>query len=73
MKRPCIAVDVSKGKSHYQGWIDCDTKLGNAKEISHDLKGFNQLLTKYNELKELTKTEPVIVFEATGIYHCSLK
>ena len=49
------------------------TKSGNAKEIRHGLECFNQLLTKYNELKELTKADSVVVFEATGIYHCSLK
>ena len=41
--------------------------------LSHNLEGFNQLLTKYNELKELTKADSVVVFEATGIYHRSLK
>ena len=73
LKRPCIAVDVSKGKSHYQGWINCDKKLGKAREISHNLEGFKELLDKYNELKTETKMEPVVVFEATGIYHSSLK
>ena len=72
MKRPCVAVDVSKGKSHYQAWINVDEKLGNPKVVNHDLSGFNEILSKIDEVKTKTKEDPVVVFESTGVYHLPL-
>ena len=46
MKRPCVAVDVSKSKSHYQGWISIDKKCGNAKCIEHNKIGFQEISDK---------------------------
>ena len=43
MKRPCVAVDVSKSKSHYQGWINVDKKCGNAKCIENSKIGFQEI------------------------------
>ncbi len=73
MKKPCIAVDVSKSKSHYQGWINIDKKCGNAKCIEHTKAGFNEILAKLKELEGITKEKPVVVFESTGVYHRSLQ
>lgn len=73
MKRPCVAVDVSKSKSHYQGWINVDKKSGNAKCIEHTKAGFNEITKKFKELEEITNEKPVVVFESTGIYHRSLQ
>ena len=42
MKRPCVAVDVSKSKSHYQGRINIDKKCGNAKCIEHNKMDFKK-------------------------------
>lgn len=50
MKRPCIALDVSKGSSHYQGWINEDKKCGNPKKIEHNQEGFQEIITKAKEL-----------------------
>lgn len=73
MKRPCVAVDVSKSKSHYQGWINLDKKSGNAKCIEHTKAGFNEISEKLKELEGITKEKPVVVFESTGVYHRSLQ
>lgn len=73
MKRPCVAVDVSKSKSHYQGWINIDKKSGNAKCIEHTKIGFNEISKKLRELEEMTNEKPVVVFESTGVYHRSLQ
>lgn len=73
MKRPCVAVDVSKSKSHYQGWINVDKKCGNAKCIEHSKIGFQEISNKLKELEGITNEKPVVVFESTGVYQRSLK
>ena len=73
MKRPCVAVDVSKSKSHYQGWINVDKKCGNAKCIEHNKIGFQEISNKLKELEGITNEKPLVVFESTGVYHRSLK
>ena len=73
MKRPCVAVDVSKSKSHYQGWINIDKKCGNAKCIEHNKIGFQEISDKLKELEGITNEKPVVVFESTGVYHRSLQ
>ena len=57
MKRPCVAVDVSKSKSHYQGWINIDKKCGNAKCIEHNKIGFQEISNKLKELFVSDKEE----------------
>ena len=65
MKQPCVAVDVSKSKSHYQGWISIDKKCGNAKCIEHNKIGFQEISDKLKELEGITNEKPVVVFEST--------
>lgn len=73
MKRPCIAIDVSKGSSHYQGWINVDKKCGNPKKIEHNQNGFKEIIDKAKELEGITNDKPIVVFEATGVYHKALQ
>ena len=73
MKRPCIALDVSKGSSHYQGWINEDKKCGNPKKIEHNKEGFQEIIAKTKELEGITNEKPIVVFEATGVYHRALQ
>ncbi len=73
MKSPCVSVDVSKGKSHFQGWIDVDHKCGNPKCISHTKSGFDEILKKLKELEGITNEKPIVTFESTGVYHKNLQ
>ena len=57
MKRPCVAVDVSKSKSHYQGWVSIDKKC-----IEHSKIGFQEISSKLKELEGITNEKPVVVF-----------
>jgi transposase len=68
MKDPCIALDVSKGKSYCQGFIAQDEPLGRAIQITHDLIGLEALMSLKNKLLEHHE-RVIFVFEATGIYH----
>ncbi|HOI84490.1 MAG TPA: IS110 family transposase [Acholeplasmataceae bacterium] len=68
MKSPCVAVDVSKGKSYFQGFIEIDKPANKATPIQHDLEGFKSLYELGQTLKE-AYSDVVYVFESTGIYH----
>ena len=72
MKSPCVAVDVSKGKSYYQGFIEIDKPANKATPIQHDLEGFKSMFELGQTLKE-TYGDVVYVFESTGIYHKALE
>lgn len=72
MKIPCITVDVSKGKSYYQGFIGLDKPIIKATSISHDLEGFESMAKVGDKLKQ-EFNDVVYVFEATGIYHKNLQ
>lgn len=71
MEQPCIAIDVSKGKSHVRGFIGKDNPFGIAFEIDHDKEGFDKL----EHLVTMMNSEPeqIFVFESTGIYHRPLR
>ncbi|MBM7453714.1 transposase [Acholeplasma morum] len=72
MKSPCVAVDVSKGKSYYQGFIEIDKPANKATPIQNELEGFKSVYELGQTLKE-TYSDVVYVFESTGIYHKALE
>lgn len=69
MEDPVIACDVSKGKSHIQGFIGLSKPVGNPFVVRHlkcDLKLLKELA---NSLEKQAHKKPKFVFEFTGIYH----
>jgi len=72
MKSPCIAVDVSKGKSYYQGFIEIDKPASKATSMMHDLEGFKSMYQLGQVLRQ-TYGDVIYVFESTGIYHKALE
>ena len=73
MYNPCIAIDVSKGKSHIQGFLDNNIKFTNAKPIKHNKEGFDKILKLINDIEKKTNITPIVLFEYTGIYHKTLE
>ena len=72
MKKPCIALDVSKGESYYQGFITIDKPIGKAKPITHSKEGFDEVISLAKEIKK-EHGDILFIFEATGIYHKGLQ
>lgn len=72
MKKPCIALDVSKGESYYQGFITIDKPIGKAKPIIHSKEGFDDVMSLAKEIKK-EYGDILFIFEATGIYHKGLQ
>ena len=69
MEDPVISCDVSKGKSHIQGFIGLSNPVGNPFVVRHlkcDLKLIKELA---KSLERQTHKKPKFVFEFTGIYH----
>lgn len=70
--KACISIDVSKGKSYYQGFRGMNEPVTKAKPIHHDKPGFEELTTVGEKLKS-EYGEVTYAFESTGIYHRSLQ
>jgi len=70
--QPVIGLDVSKGTSMLQAFTDRNKPYGKLISITHTQEGYERLGNLLEELKRITKSEPVVVLEATGHYHRSL-
>lgn len=66
---PVVGLDVSKGESEVQGFLEKGKPYGKSFSIKHDLDGLGKLLDFLKEIKELTGQQPPVVLESTGHYH----
>lgn len=66
---PVVGLDVSKGESEVQGFLEKEKPYGKSFSIKHDLDGLGKLLDFLKEIKELTGQQPPVVLESTGHYH----
>lgn len=71
MENPCIALDVSKGKSYFQGFISIDKPFSKAQQIEHTKAGFDLMMATAKNLKK--EGNVTFIFESTGIYHKGLQ
>lgn len=69
---PCIAIDVSKGSSHIQGFYNSQDQVSKPTKINHTITDFNQIKILYDLLVSKTNKKPLIIFEYTGVYHKTL-
>ena len=74
MRGPIITVDVSKGKCHYQPFLEKGKPLRKPKVLHDTIEGFEDLKTIIGKTKEKSKEDVVpVIFEATGVYHRCLQ
>jgi transposase len=66
---PVIGLDVSKGESEVQAFLDKGKAYRKSFSIKHDLDGLGSLLEFLEDIKDKTGTKPAVVLEATGHYH----
>lgn len=71
--RLSLALDVSKGNSHFQSFKGLDEPISKVYQINHDSNGFEILLNEIKRIKREYNEIPMILFESTGIYHFPLK
>ncbi|MGM7684602.1 IS110 family transposase, partial [Cytobacillus sp. Hm23] len=67
---PVVGLDVSKGESHVQAFLNKGKAYRKSFSVKHTLDGLNSLL---DFLQEVTKVsgglKPSVIFESTGSYH----
>jgi transposase len=66
---PVIGLDVSKGKSQVQAFLDKGKPHRKRFSISHTIEGLNCLVEYFEELRVLTGIRPPVVLESTGHFH----
>jgi transposase len=66
---PVVSLDVSKGKSEVQAFLDKGKPYGKSFSINHNLDGLGSLLEFLEGIKDKTGIQPPVVLEATGHYH----
>jgi len=69
---PVIGLDVSKGESQVQAFLDKGKPYRKSFKVSHTIEGLDLLVKFLEEVKRETGKQPPIVLEATGHYHASL-
>lgn len=67
-KRSCIAIDVSKGNSHFQGFFSAGIFASEATYFEHTKSGFRKINEMYKFLQDETGHNPYVIFENTGTY-----
>ena len=67
---PVIGLDVSKGKSQVQAFLDKGKPYRKSFSIDHNLEGLRSLLEFLQEVeKSADGHRPSVVLESTGHYH----
>lgn len=68
---PVVGLDVAKGESQIQGFIDKKKPYKTSFKVTHTLEGLDKLLHFLIEIENNTGVRPPIVLESTGHYHTS--
>ena len=65
---PVVGLDVSKGESEVQAFLNKSIPYGKSFKIYHTSEGLNFFLQFLAELENKTSVKPTIILEATGHY-----
>ncbi len=65
---PVIGLDVSKGESQIQAFLDKGKPYRKSFKVSHTLEGLDYLVRFIEEVKAETGKKPPVILEATGHY-----
>ncbi|MFB6468663.1 IS110 family transposase [Cytobacillus sp. Hz8] len=66
---PVVGLDVSKGESQVQAFLDRGKPYGKSFTVSHTTEELTNLLRFLEEVEKESKVEPTIILESTGHYH----
>ena len=66
---PVIGLDVAKGESQVQAFLDKKQPYKKSFKIAHTLEGLASLLDFIKEVEDVSGGRPPIVLESTGHYH----
>lgn len=66
---PVIGLDISKGKSDGQIFLDKGQPYGKIFRFLHNREGLQQLLNIIVDAQNKTEKSPTVILESTGHYH----
>ncbi|MGG1401643.1 IS110 family transposase [Bacillus salipaludis] len=66
---PVVGLDIAKGESQVQAFLDKKKPYKSSFKVSHTLEGLDILHQFLREIENVTGVKPPIVLEATGHYH----
>jgi transposase len=66
---PVIGLDVAKGESQVQAFLERKKPYKKSFKVAHTLEGLQELHAFIREVEEVTGSQPPIVLESTGHYH----
>jgi transposase len=66
---PVIGLDVAKGESQVQAFLDKKQPYKRSFQVAHTLEGLVSLLDFMREVEDVSGRRPPIVLESTGHYH----
>jgi transposase len=69
MMNPVIGLDVAKGESQVQAFLDKKKPYKKSFKVAHTLEGLASLLDFIREVEDVSGGRPPIVLESTGHYH----
>ena len=69
MMNPVIGLDVAKGESQVQAFLDKKQPYKKSFKVAHTLEGLSNLLDFIREVEDVSGGRPPIVLESTGHYH----
>jgi transposase len=66
---PVIGLDVAKGESQVQAYLERKKPYKKSFKVKHDLDGLASLLEFINKIEDISGERPPLVMESTGHYH----
>ena len=66
---PVVGLDVAKGATEGQAFLDKGRPYGPHFQITHTAEGLEQLQVLLNDLAAQTHCPPTVILESTGHYH----
>jgi transposase len=66
---PVVGLDVAKGESQVQAFLDKGKSYGKSFSVPHHLEGLDIFLQFLKEIEKVTGVQPPVVLESTGHYH----
>ncbi|WP_291759767.1 IS110 family transposase [Lysinibacillus sp. UBA5990] len=66
---PVVGLDIAKGESQVQMFLDKKIPYKNSVKIKHTVEGLKELHSYLLDLERQTGLKPPVVLESTGHYH----
>ncbi|MFJ7934827.1 IS110 family transposase [Sporosarcina sp. NPDC096371] len=66
---PVVGLDVAKGESQVQAFLDKSKPFGKSFSIKHTREELHRFIGFLKEIEEMTGQMPIVILESTGHYH----